>query len=638
MTSGATPSSPTAGREIGSPEAALEWLEKAETKIVPPPFDDSSVEEGFLVDYRLAGLQSVAIACSLGIAAYVAIGTVDILSAGWNSEPALRRAIAVSLLAFVVLLILKKPRLVLENYSLLLGSIGAITIVGLISVIHLLRDDDVTALVNPVSLLALWILFGFVRLPLNVAISVGAIGSLFSMFGSRLTNMQEPGIRTLIYLVVANAIGILLARSIEIRERKLFLQRLLAERAQAELTRRTADAENASAEKTRLLAAVAHDLRQPMLAGVLHSEVLRQRLDAGDLSAVRKQAARVEASVKALGDTLEHLLVAARYDAENDGILVERVSLAKLFHRLRDVFESHADSKGIVLRIHEPDFRFAVRTNEQALSRILMNLVSNAIKFTGPREERVSGVVVRAVQRGESYRIAVVDTGAGISPSHLASIWQPFYQIGNEERNRSKGLGLGLYIVQQSLRKLEGHSVSVRSRLGFGSRFILEVPCYREVHLEQDNADSEFEYAQCSEGDLSSSLVSGLHVVLVEDDSEAREAIEAQLAEWNISCISGVGAEGVAQRALSDGRAVDWIIADFRLPGDLHGIDVIREVRRTLGYAPPALLVSAEVDGDKLLTMLPPSTVFIPKPFDAVKLKLALLSAPVPYGIKSSSQ
>jgi CheY-like chemotaxis protein len=399
----------------------------------------------------------------------------------------------------------------------------------------------------------------------------------------------------------------------------------VAESAQLELAQRTLDAETASAEKTRLLAAVAHDLRQPMLSAVLHSEVLRQRLEAGDATAVRRQALRMEESVKVLGETLEHLLVAARYDAGSESVEIGPVALVWLFHRLREVFDSQARSKGIELRISEPSTDLFIATNEQALFRILMNLISNGIKFTEPRGAG-SGVLVKAHLAGQVCRIVVADTGVGIEQSHLASIWQPFFQVGNEERNRSKGLGLGLYIVQQSIRRLKGHSISVRSSMRRGSRFIVEVPRHE---IDGGRTSDGYRSHACDQPidlRLIAKSLRGRRVILIEDDREAREAIEAQLNEWGVICCSGVEA-GEVLRSLttSDLERLDWIIADFRLPGLRNGVDVIEETRRLLGYDLPAILVSAEVDREKLSALVPSSTTYIQKPFEARELMVALL-------------
>ena len=470
----------------------------------------------------------------------MAIGTVDIVFGGWNLPSTVRRLIAVALLVSIVLLIVTQPHRVLRNYCLLLGSLGTVTIVGLVSV---LRGYDATALVNPVSLLALWILYGFVRLPLPVALLAGSVGSVFSMMSTRLTNMPEPGIRTFIYLLVANALGMLLARSIEVRERQLFLQRQALEGAKAELERRTIDAEHASAEKTRLIAAVGHDLRQPMLAAVLHSEVLRQRLSAGDSAGTRRQAERVEQSVQVLGDTLEHLLTAARYDSGTDRVHIGPVLVSSVFHRIGELFHPQACARGVSLRVREPEEGLMVLTDEHALLRIVMNLVSNAIKFTPPRQSRQTGVVLRARLKDGTTHIVVADTGLGIAEEDLEAIWQPFFQVGNQERNRSKGLGLGLYLVKQSLARLAGHAVTVRSTRTRGTRFDVSMPGFLSGTATADAAKVTSEESSRSQEDW----MRGIHVLLIEDDQEAREAIEAQLDEWGAICSSGISVEQALQ-------------------------------------------------------------------------------------------
>ena len=531
-----------------------------------PSFADLSVERGFLYEYRLAGLRYVTYACALGIAAYLAIGVVDIALGGWDPEATLRRLIAVALLVVTATVILAEPYRVLRNYSFLLGTLGTITIVGLISVIHLLRDEDVRSLVNPVALLALWILYGFVRLPIRVALLVGTVASLFSMFGCRLTNMEEPGARTLIYLIMGNALGVLLARSIETRERQLFLQRRIAEAAQNELLRRTNLAESASAEKSRLMAAVGHDLRQPMLSAALHAGVLSQKLEAGDLRSVGKQAERVEQSVKVLGDTLEHLLTAAQYDADGEPARVQPVPLTRVFDRLRELFQPEAQRRGLSLRIREPDERLHVYTDEQTLFRVLMNLVSNAMKFTTPVHGAETGVVVRAFSRGDACRIFVADNGIGIPVTEIESIWEPYFQVGNQERSRENGLGLGLYLVRESLKRLPGHTVSARSNLGRGSRFCVSLPavCLNDegggfkTVLEVDSVCRE----PVAGGDLT-----GKCVLLIEDDQEVRAALESQFAAWGMICASASNVQEAMRLGSAEGARVDRIVADFRLPG-----------------------------------------------------------------------
>ncbi|MEO6270404.1 MAG: hybrid sensor histidine kinase/response regulator, partial [Lautropia sp.] len=597
--------------------ADLQRYRKVRFLSYPSEFSDSVAEDLFLREFRIAGLRSVAYACLLGMVLYLAFGLLEFLGDAWTWKSVARRAITLALLGTIVAICLARPQQLLAAYIPLLGVCSAGAIVGIVSLTRLFRDDDVTVLVSPASLLALGVLYGFGRLPIRIALLIGSIGSAFSLFGVRLTNMHEPAIRTIIYLVVANALGVLLARSIEMRERQLFLQRRVAEAAQAESELRTRLVERASAEKTRLIAAVGHDLRQPMLSAVLNAEVLTNRLDAGDLVGVRRQARRVEESVKLLGETLEHVLTAARYDAGTEPVNIEDVPLGMLFARLSELFGPHAAAAGIELRLHMPTPGMVIQTDEQALMRVLMNLVSNAIKFTPVRAARQTGVVVRAFERDGLCRIHVADTGMGIAGSDLESIWEPFVQIGNDERDRRKGIGLGLYLVRQSLRRLPGHSVSLRSTPGKGTCVTVSLPgrCSDEAGLPAfgwDAIASDAPEDSVSFGDLV-----GMRVILVEDDHDAREAIETQLKEWKVDFASGSSAEEVLLSCAEPCVRFEGIIADYRLPGSMNGMETIRALRNALGYEPGALLITAESNAESLKAGLPPATDYLQKPFSA---------------------
>src|SRR5690606_29529863 len=154
-------------------------------------------------------------------------------------------------------------------------------------------------------------------------------------------------------------------RSIELRERHLFHQRRQIEEAHAQLELRTEAVEKASAEKTRLMAAVSHDLRQPMLSASIHAEVLVQKLNEGELQAVRRQASHVLGSVRALGDTLERLLMAARYHADTDAVNEYWVFINAVLSRVDDLFRAETEQKGLVLRVRFLKEDIFIKTDEQ---------------------------------------------------------------------------------------------------------------------------------------------------------------------------------------------------------------------------------------------------------------------------------
>ncbi len=595
-------------------------LAQVRKRFLPDAFLEPSVERQFLDEFRLAGLQSVATACLVGIVVYVVFGALEIAYGVSTLAATLRRIVAISLLAAMVLLVLRAPSRVLDAYTTLIGSFGCIAIIGMVSVMRLLRDNAAETLINPVPVLAILVLYGFGRLPIGVAVLVGTIGSVFSMFGSRLTNMHEPAIRTAIYLLVANGLGVLLARSIEVRERHLFNQRRQIEEAHAQLESRTRVAEKASSEKTRLMAAVSHDLRQPMLSATIHAEVLVQKLDSGKLQEARRQASHVLESVKALGDTLEHLLLAARYHAGTEPVNKSWVSVNSVLARIEDLFRVETEEKGLELRVRYPRDDVFVRTDEQVLLRVLSNLVSNALKFTEPKQQRCMGIVVRCFHDRRRCVICVADTGRGIETEFLHRVWEPFFRANVVEEGRHSGDGLGLYLVRQSLLKLESHSIAMRSRVGHGTRVALtiaDVRCGGQILKGEDTLRAA----------LSGEMVGGLkgmRVVLIEDDFEVRSALEAQFDTWGVACLSGDRLSKVLADKQLDRGPVDAIVADFHLRYEVNGVEAILQIRERIGQCVPAVLVTAEIDAYELLASLPARTTLLAKPFDGIDMASAL--------------
>ncbi len=599
---------------------ALDWLTHVRRRALPEAFSDASMERQFLNDFRLAGLQAVGTACMVGIAVYIVFGALEIAYGISTLAATIRRVIAISLLAAMALLVLRYPERVLRAYTPLIGTFGCIAIVGMVSVMRLLRDNAAQTLINPVPVLAILVLYGFGRLPIGVAVAVGSIGSVFSMFGSRLTNMHEPAIRTVIYLLVANGLGVLLARSIEFRERHLFLQRRLIEEAHAQLELRAGALEEASAEKTRLMAAVSHDLRQPMLSAAIHAEVLVQKLNERKLQAVRCQASHVLESIRALGGTLEHLLMAARYQADREPVNKSWVSIESVLSRIDDLFRVEAEKKGIELHVRFPKESILVRTDEQVLLRALCNLVANAVKFTEPRAGRRMGIVVGCFHDEKHCVIRVVDTGKGIEAEFLEKVWEPFFRVNAVEEGRHGGDGLGLYLVKQSLLTLEGHSIKLRSRVNHGTTFSLSIA---DVRCDSQPVQTERILGSASTGSLARGLRDAC-VVLIEDDFQVRSAIETQFEAWGIVYVSGERISCILADEVLSQRQIHAIVADFHLQSEENGIDAIGQIREVIGYCAPAVLITAEIEAENLAHLLPSRTTLLSKPFDGARLVAAL--------------
>ncbi|MEN9315345.1 MAG: hypothetical protein RIS35_1738, partial [Pseudomonadota bacterium] len=351
--------------------------------------------------------------------------------------------------------------------------------------------------------------------------------------------------------------------------------------------------------------------------------VLKGRFQRKDYEQAEKQLGLISDSIGMLGATLDHLLTAARYDSGTEPITVESVEIQPMLERIQGTFAEEAATKGIELRVRMPSQRIVVSTDAMALWRVLMNLVSNAIKFTEPTGLPGRGVVVRCVLIGSTCRIDVADNGIGVSEEFQKAIWQPYFQVANAERNRAHGLGLGLFLVRRAIDHLPGHRLSMRSRPERGSRFSVFLPGSRLSSQEVIKVEQPL----LSDEDLE--VLSGAYILVIEDDVEARRAMLALLDEWGVVYSSGATLEEVLLDAASSMRTVDAIVTDYRLPGPRNGVDCIVELRRHLEDEVPAVIVTGESDLSAIRKTMPAGTVLLQKPFDPLELAIPLRDAAI---------
>jgi signal transduction histidine kinase len=228
---------------------------------------------------------------------------------------------------------------------------------------------------------------------------------------------------------------------------------------------RTHQLELANQAKSRFLAAASHDLRQPLHALGLFVAQLRSRLDSPDRDRLLE---RINASVAAMNELFNALLDISKLDA---GVLVPSFTefdVAELLDRIETTFAEAAHEKGLSLRVVTSSAQ--VRSDFILLERVLLNLVSNAVRYTAR-----GGVVVGCRRRGCRLRIEVWDSGPGIAEHERRDIFHEFYQLGAAKGDRHAGLGLGLAIVDR-LCSLLVHPIELDSIVGKGSRFAVNVP------------------------------------------------------------------------------------------------------------------------------------------------------------------
>jgi len=370
---------------------------------------------------------------------------------------------------------------------------------------------------------------------------------------------------------------------------------------QLERTQEARDAaEQADRAKSRFLAAASHDLRQPLHALGLFAARLPEHVrdDEG-----ARLAERIGHSVESLDGLLSSLLDISKLDANAIEPHPQAVALDTLFGRLAGEFAPLALERG--LRIAVVPTRRVVRSDPILLERILRNLVDNALKHT-----REGGVVVGTRARGGRVAIEVHDSGPGIAASERERIFEEFYQIGNVERDRSRGLGLGLAIVRR-LADLLGHRIEVDTHVGRGSVFRVVVDRDDPARIPAPAA------AAVPAGSLA-----GRRVLVIDDEEEVRAGTETVLRSWGCDFVGAADADGALLAV--DGRAPDAIVADWRLASGATGGDAIARIRGAFGRPIPAVIVSGAGAPDDLARIKAAGVPLLHKPVAPAKLRSTL--------------
>jgi signal transduction histidine kinase len=236
-----------------------------------------------------------------------------------------------------------------------------------------------------------------------------------------------------------------------------------------ELSRELELSRDESRRKTFFLNSLSHDLRTPLNALALHSQVASVSLSSGDTQALRNSLLEIETNARATAELLDSLLQCARLDWSEPPNAMTEFELAPFLGALIRANATAAEGKRLALDCECPPGA-VIETDRMKLERVLTNLLTNAIKFTPSGSVRL----VAECASG-AMEIHVIDTGMGLSPEQQARLFEEFYQVQNYERDRKKGFGLGLSIARRLARQLGG-DIEVDSAIGRGSRFSILLP------------------------------------------------------------------------------------------------------------------------------------------------------------------
>ncbi len=371
-----------------------------------------------------------------------------------------------------------------------------------------------------------------------------------------------------------------------------------------ELGRLYRQLEAANLAKSRFLAAASHDLRQPLHALNLFVAQLRTETDPAERSRVTGQ---IDAAVTAMNDLFNALLDISKLDA---GVLAPEPTtfpVAHLLKHMETTFAPAAREKG--LRLQFVPSAAWVRSDFILLERILLNLVSNAIRYTVR-----GGVLVGCRRRGQQLRIEVWDSGIGIPEDQRENIFGEFCQLAASERDRRGGLGLGLAIVDRLCRLLD-HRLELTSTLGRGSRFALSLPMVA-APLEP----IEYSIAPKAMADPAS----GKLIVVIEDDALALDAMRGLLRRWGCLVVTAESESAALASLADDDQLPDLIISDYRLADGHTGIEAIQRLRSALGAPIPAFLVTGDIAPERLREAGANGFHLLHKPVDPMALRAML--------------
>ena len=386
----------------------------------------------------------------------------------------------------------------------------------------------------------------------------------------------------------------------------------------AELERKNQVADKANIAKTRFLASASHDLRQPMHTIGLLVSILRERKhDPEDLGLVNK----IQTSVNAMESLFKGLLDISRLDAGMVNPKMENFPLEGVLNLIRLNYGPFAREQNIELQVIRA--KSWVRSDPIILERIISNLVSNAIRH-GAR----SKVLVGYRRRRKSIELQVWDDGPGIPADKHETIFDEFVQLHNPERDRDKGLGLGLSIVRRSAALL-GHEVTLRSRAGIGSCFC--------VFLKRMDAHI-LESAVVTSNSLEENAVRGSFVLVIDDEQDIRFAMQLLLEQWGCHVLCARSTQEAIEQLGSHLRSPDLILSDYRLGEGENGILAIEAIRAHYKEHIPAIVISGDISAGDLLQVSEHGLPLAHKPLSAEQLRKLMAETLAPESVMSTAK
>lgn len=355
-----------------------------------------------------------------------------------------------------------------------------------------------------------------------------------------------------------------------------------------------AEAEKANANKSIFLAQAAHDLRQPIYALDNSLEALSYAFEKNDILHAKEHLKLAQLSAKEMRLAFNEVLEISHLESGSTKASYSVFDIAELVHEIANNLSAFARKSKVRIKIRvRRQACLLVRSDRQLLSRILTNLISNAIKYSDDSKYNPS-VLIGLVCLSTRVRVDIYDNGIGIPRKDWDKIFKPFSQLANRQRDREQGFGLGLAIVRATISLLEEHRIELKSIENKGTRFSVTVPL--------TSVSKSFPIPVMAPG-TDNLLLQGMYVLIVEDDVTVRKSLVALLGQYGVLFESAGSFDEFEQIVRSLEREPDLLITDYRLFRGKTARNVIDLARQNFGNNLPVIVATAELGNIEELEM-----------------------------------
>jgi signal transduction histidine kinase len=367
-----------------------------------------------------------------------------------------------------------------------------------------------------------------------------------------------------------------------------------------ELDQARAEQSEAQLARSRFLGAASHDLRQPVHALLLLTDIFKRSGDATKQKEIAQQMVRTTESIDGMFKGLVDL---AQIDAGKVQVRMTAVDLRQLLATATAGFDEKCSIKGLTFDMRDVP-AVHVLTDAVLLERIVRNLLDNAHKYSAEGRITVRAVAHPAA-KPTAVRLQIRDQGLGMTADELAQAFEPFYRAASASQSEAPGIGLGLAVCH-STALLMGTTLELQSEVGKGT----------QAELLLDVAEVK---ASSFTSTLPVNNLMGLRVALLEDDALARDAMCLWLREAGAHVVAAPTLLALRQALTHEKDNPNFIVADHQLADQVNGIAAIAALRERFGEL-PALIVS----GDANLDLSLPKLAYLQKPVQPKQLQRAI--------------